>query len=139
MRVMEYGKHIKPDVFCRIGNDADYQTDAVLVTQIHHLADLYRASGFHGFQPAQIHQKVEAGRQIGQQRRQLFQSALEVLGPHLLDVTHVEQPFRFVRQGQKHAHNLNPRGPEYDENTSTKKTPVSELNFSQDCENLTKR
>jgi hypothetical protein len=71
---------------------------------------------------------MEAGRQIGQQRWQLFQSALEVLGPHLLDVTQVEQPFRFVRHGQKHDHNLSPRGPEFDENASIKKrahTPIA--------------
>jgi len=115
---MEYGKDVQPDVFRRIGNDADHQSHAVLVTQFHHLADLCRASGVHGFQPAQVHQQVEAGRQIGQQRRHLFQSALEVLGPHLLDETNEEQPFRFVRHGQKHGHNLNLRGPEFDENTS---------------------
>jgi hypothetical protein len=65
---------------------------------------------------------VEAGWQIGQQGRQLFQSALEVLGPHLLDVTQVEQPFRFVCHGQKHGHNLTPRGSEFDEKYDLEKS-----------------
>jgi hypothetical protein len=30
-----------------------------------------------------------------------------------LDVTQVEQPFRFVRHDQKHDHNLNPSGPKF--------------------------